>query len=261
MELRESPHAPGVGPVRIHYREGGAGRPIVYLHGGWGYLCYPIDDQLRAFGRQYRFLMPDRSGHGLSTPVAGEMPVDFHQRAATETFLFMDAMQIDRSIVWGHSDGAVIGAFMALTHPERCERLILEAFHYFREKNGSREFFSRAAASPLNLGERTRNKLSADHGETYWPHVVRRNARVWLRIGQASTGPQDDLFGGKLRALRVPVLFVHGRKDPRTEPGEIERASQSIPGCEVHFIENGTHCPHNEAEAVEEFNAAARTVI
>ena len=36
IELRSSPLAPGQSPVRVHYRGGGAGPPIVILHGdGW----------------------------------------------------------------------------------------------------------------------------------------------------------------------------------------------------------------------------------
>ena len=37
VELPSSPLAPGVAPVRIHYREHGICRPLLILHGGWGY--------------------------------------------------------------------------------------------------------------------------------------------------------------------------------------------------------------------------------
>jgi len=61
--------------------------------------------------------------------VAGEMPMDFHQRAAQETLAFLDALGIERAAFWGHSDGAVIGAMLGMRAAERCESLILEAFH------------------------------------------------------------------------------------------------------------------------------------
>ena len=58
---------------------------------------------------------------------------------------------------------------------------------------------------------------------------------------------------GCLGQLRVPVTFIHGRHDPRTEPGEIENAHQSIPSSDLRFIENGRHSPHSESAASQEF--------
>src|SRR5208282_1910348 len=109
VELPDS-HAPKVRPVKIHYREAGTGKPVVFLHGGWGYRVYPIARQIKAFEDQVRFIIPDRSGYGRSTRLPGQMLVDFHQRAAEETLLVMDALGIKRAIFWGHSDGAVIAA-------------------------------------------------------------------------------------------------------------------------------------------------------
>ena len=52
VELQVSEHAPGVRPVRVHYREEGRGRIVVFLHGGWGYGVYPIERQIAAFGER-----------------------------------------------------------------------------------------------------------------------------------------------------------------------------------------------------------------
>src|SRR5262249_18619517 len=145
VELRESEHAPGIRPVRIHYRDVVAsrenGRAVVFLHGGWGYGVYPIDRQIEEVDERVRFVAPGRSGYGGSTPVAGPMPTDFHRRAAEETLDVLDALGIQRTVFWGHSDGAVIAAMIGLRAPERCERLILEAFHFYRNKPSSRGFF------------------------------------------------------------------------------------------------------------------------
>jgi non-heme chloroperoxidase len=254
LELTESPHAPGLSPVKIYYRESGSGTPLLFLHGGWGYGYYPIDSQIEEFGGRFRFLIPDRSGYGRSSRVTGKIPLDFHRRAAMEMTAFLDALGIGRCILWGHSDGAVIAAMMGLAAPERCERIVLEAFHFYRGKEGSRSFFARAAANPMELGEGTRKKLAADHGETHWQDVVRRNSDVWVRMGERSERPGEDLFAGRLGELSVPALFVHGRLDPRTEPGEIERAHEDVPASTLRMIENGKHCPHSEEAAVREFN-------
>jgi pimeloyl-ACP methyl ester carboxylesterase len=153
VELNNSPHAPGVRPVRIHYRDVGRGQPVVFLHGGWGYGVYPIDRQIEALGGDVRLVIPDRSGYGRSALAPKQMPTDFHRRAAAETLLTLDALGIERAVLWGHSDGAVIATMIGLSAPQRCSRLILEAFHFYRNKPGSRSFFERFADHPEQVNE------------------------------------------------------------------------------------------------------------
>ncbi len=255
LQLPHSPHAPGISPVTIHYREFGCGKPLVILHGGWGYGIYPFDRQIAAFENQFRILIPDRSGYGHSTRVTGEMPLDFHRKAALETFSFLDALGIENAILWGHSDGAVIAAMMGLVAPERCASVVLEAFHYLRRKPGSRSFFERFAAHPEDLGDDTRKLLAEDHGETHWPTVLRRNCGAWFRIADSVQRPDEDLYDGRLSELRVPALFLHGSLDPRTEPGEMERLREALPQATMRFIANGKHSPHSEEDAWQECNA------
>ena len=106
------------GPTRTYIRDAGAGAPLIFLHGGWGYEVYPFDRQIDALDRQYRILIPDRSGYGRS-PRITSLPPDFHRRAAAETTQVLDALEIDHAVLWGHSDGAVIAALMGLAAPSR----------------------------------------------------------------------------------------------------------------------------------------------
>lgn len=257
LALAQSAHAPGVSPVVIHYREFGRGRPLVILHGGWGYRIYPFDRQIAAFANHYRILIPDRSGYGRSSRVSGELPVDFHRRAALETFSFLDALGIENALLWGHSDGSVIAAMMGLMAPERCAGVILEAFHFLRRKPGSRSFFERFSAHPEELGDETRKVLAEDHGETHWPTVLRRNCGTWFRIADSVQRPDEDLYDGRLGELSVPALFLHGSLDPRTEPGEMDSVRHALPRATMHFIAAGKHSPHCEEEAWQECNASA----
>lgn len=261
VELKHSAHAPGISPVTIHYREYGRGKPLVFLHGGWGYGVYPFDRQIEALGSEYRILIPDRSGYGRSTRVPEEMPLDFHRRAAAETVAFLDALGIDRAVLWGHSDGSVISAMTGLAAPERCEGLILEAFHFLRRKPGSRAFFERFAAHPEDLGEETKRMLAEDHGEEQWSAVLRRNCGVWFRIADSVKRPDEDLYDGQLGELRVPALFLHGSLDPRTEPGEMELVREAVPQATMKFVGNGKHSPHSEEAAFAECNAIAREFL
>ncbi len=256
LELPSSPHAPGIRPVKIHYRDVGNGEPVVFLHGGWGYRVYPITRQIKALEEKVRFIIPDRSGYGRSAQLRGQMPVDFHRRAAEETLLVLDALGINRATFWGHSDGAVIAAKIGVSAPRRCERLLLEAFHFEPGKPNSRSFFRQFATHPEDVKEKMQRLLIADHGtvKDRWKNVVQRNCRVWLKLAAQSKRPKDDLFDGRLSRLKVPVTFMHGRGDPRTEPGEMERTLEALPHAEMRFVETGRHSPHSERKCWQECN-------
>jgi pimeloyl-ACP methyl ester carboxylesterase len=230
---------------------------LLVLHGGWGYEVYPFDRQIEALKSEYRIFIPDRSGYGHSTRVMEEMPLDFHNRAAAEMIGFLDALGIEKAALWGHSDGSVIAAKIGLQAPERCTCVILEAFHLLKRKPGSRSFFERFAARPEDLGEETKKLLAADHGEDYWPTALRRNCDVWFRLADQVKRPDEDLYHGQLGELSVPTLFLHGRLDPRTEPGEMERVRKMAPQATMRFVGNGKHSPHSEEAAFEETNRIA----
>ena len=256
ISIEESPFAPTVTPVEIHYREAGNGRPLIFLHGGWGYEIYPFANQIEALGNGYRIIIPDRTGYGRSLRIR-DFPIDFHRRAAREMKSFIKAIAVDRPILWGHSDGAVIAALMALGDPDLYSALILEAFHFYKDKPGSSEFFETMAKKTDDLGTRVSATLAADHGEDYWHELIINNGYAWLNIGESASHPYDDLYEGKLGELKTPAIFIHGSSDPRTEPGELDAVRNQLPGVPIHIIEGGGHSPHSESQSASETNRIA----
>jgi pimeloyl-ACP methyl ester carboxylesterase len=214
----------------LFYRDiAGSAPPVVILHGGWGYDFYPFDDAIAGIRR--RFVIPDRSGYGQSLPKRTELPPDFHAMYARETEGLLETLSIDRSVLWGHSDGAIIAVEMALAHPERYAGIVLEAMHVDREKPASREFFTQMAQGPESFGERVAQKLERD--------IVVAGGRAWLEIAK-TPGTLVDVT-----QLRVPTLVLHGTADPRTEPGELD-AFRGMPNVEIRMIEGAGHAPHSE---------------
>lgn len=253
ISIDESPLAPDVSPVEIYYREISKGRPLIFLHGGWGYEIYPFESQIKAFADTYRILIPDRTGYGRSLKIK-EFPIDFHRRAAREVKSFIEALDLDRPILWGHSDGAVIAVSMALSNPDMYSALILEAFHFYKNKPGSRPFFETMASNPDGLGPRVTAALAADHGEDYWRDLIISNGEAWLKIGESISREGEDLYDGRLGELNVPSIFIHGSRDPRTEPGELDAVRNRLPDVQIHLIEGGGHSPHSESQSAEEAN-------
>jgi pimeloyl-ACP methyl ester carboxylesterase len=251
LSLQSSPLNPGVTPVEIFYRDEGEGPPLVLLHGGWGYSLNPFNRQIEKLRQSFRVICPDRSGYGRSTRLVTDLPADFHHHAAAETLSLLDALNIKSAYLWGHSDGAVIAAIIGFTSPERVRGLILEAFHYFRLKPRSREFFEALAYRPESLGTELCERFALEFGEDYWRQLITGHAKAWVQIALASSGPRDDLYAGRLQDIRAPTLFIHGRLDQRTEPGELDAASAQLPNARMRILETGAHSPHSETATAD----------
>jgi pimeloyl-ACP methyl ester carboxylesterase len=259
--LQSSPLVPSISPIEIFYRDEGKGVPLVLLHGGWGYGLNPFNRQIEKLRGEFRIICPDRSGYGSSTHMVGDLPADFHFRAALETLSLLDALGLESAYLWGHSDGAVIAAIIGFTAPHRVHGLILEAFHYFRLKPRSREFFEALADRPESLGTELCERFALEFGADHWRQSITSHAKAWLQIALASSGKEDDLYGGRLHEIGAPTLFIHGRLDQRTEPGELEAVAAQLPRAQMQILESGAHCPHSEVATAEQTTKIAEEFL
>jgi pimeloyl-ACP methyl ester carboxylesterase len=246
IQLSTSPLLPGISPVIIDYVDQGNGSPLFLLHGGWGHGLYPFNRQIQLLRNDYRIIVPYRSGYPPSTKLVDALGSDFHYRAAVETLSIMDSLGIERASFWGHSDGAVIAAILGFTAPERVNGLILEAFHYYGFKPASRKFFEILALDPEALDRQLSEKFATELGSDYWRQLITAHAKAWLQIAKETNGPTGDLYKGRLTEVRAPTLFIHGRLDPRTEPGELDAVREQLPHAEMQILDEGYHSPHSE---------------
>jgi 3-oxoadipate enol-lactonase len=118
--------------IRLAYRVWGSpdAEPLVLLHSlgdrgaDWGEVA-------PAFARRRRVYAPDLRGHGRS-----DWPGNYSVELAEADVLgFLDALQLDRVDLIGHSMGGLVAYLLAGDHPERVSRLILEDVAALRPRN------------------------------------------------------------------------------------------------------------------------------
>jgi pimeloyl-ACP methyl ester carboxylesterase len=255
VDLPATPVDPTRGRARIHVRERGSGPAVVLLHGGWGYEAYPFDAAFDALAPSHRVIAPDRTGYGRSGRLA-DLPRGFHRLMAEETLLVLDALGVRTAALWGHSDGAVIAAWAAIVAPERVRALVLEALHYTARKRASVEFFRTAVEAPERFGDEIVRALRRDHGDG-WREVVGAGGRAWLDL-IARGG--EDLFAGRFGEIRAPTLLLHGDRDPRTEPGELDLALRALPSARLELVD-ASHSPHTSTRSAARAIGAAAAFL
>jgi pimeloyl-ACP methyl ester carboxylesterase len=114
-------------------------------------------------------------------------------------------------------------------------------------------------AAPEKFGTAVVEALRRDHGAG-WREVVAAGGRAWLSIIAAGRAGQSDVYQGRFGAISAPTLFLHGSRDPRTEPGELEAARAALPAAQVAMLDAG-HCPHNGAKSAVEATRLAVAFI
>src|SRR5688572_28862600 len=106
---------------RWRYYDGGAGEPVVLVHGfagmkeNWLQLARELSSR--------RVVMPDLPGWGESERRDGE---DYRVEAQVDRLAaFLDALSLERVDLVGHSMGGHIAGLFAARHPERVKTLTL----------------------------------------------------------------------------------------------------------------------------------------
>jgi pimeloyl-ACP methyl ester carboxylesterase len=113
-------HANG---LNLHYQQAGEGPDVLLIHGVTGDLSvWFLCQAMGVLGRSFRVTAYDLRGHGYSevSPsgyTSGEQ--------AADTIAIMDALEIDRAMLVGHSFGGVIAMHAAALYPDRIEAVVL----------------------------------------------------------------------------------------------------------------------------------------
>src|SRR3990172_12332306 len=122
----ESAGAPGmfvdIDGVRVHYVEAGRGDPVVLIH-GWNGSTFSYRHTIPELAQNHRVVALDLLGFGYSgRPARADYSVTAQVRLVAG---LMDRLDIPSAVVAGHSMGGGIAMRLALSHPERVERLVL----------------------------------------------------------------------------------------------------------------------------------------
>lgn len=111
---------------QIHYRESGRGTPLVLLHPS-PLSSLALTPQVQSLSDSFRCIAWDTPGYGYSDPLP-ETAADDRSLAPYVTALlgFLDALGLDRPLIYGSATGAQIAIEFSRAHPQRCAGLLLE---------------------------------------------------------------------------------------------------------------------------------------
>lgn len=249
--------------IRLHYRDCGEGKPLVFLPGFaatvdcWNY-------QVLSLHQQNRCICVDLRGHGQSDKPCSDYSYDEMCRDVRAFLLALDLREV---VLTGWSmgagialnyvadfndDGAITKLVMVCPATPRLLATQSEPFGMDAEMaaatlEGMRVALpeTMAAFAGANF-HRTDMQATADWFLSHW---LTMPAYVGYRYFK--TLIESDLRD-KLKQVNLPTLICHGRHDQVAPPGWSEYMQQRIADCRLEWFENSGH-----ALVVEEPDALA----
>ncbi len=240
--------------IDIRYDIQGAGPWLVLSHS----LATDLtlwDDQMAALTSHFRVLRFDTRGHGGST--AADMPYDFPMLTADALGL-MDSLNVPKAHFVGISMGGMIAQHVALTAPDRIDRLVLASTTSGYPETTRALWADRIAAVRAGGMEPqvvpTLERWFTPPWRTAHPEVMARIGgliRATPIAGYVGSGQAIATLNAteRLSGLHCPTLVIVGADDVGTPPVMGRRIADRIPGARYESIPSASHlCNVEQAE-------------
>ena len=238
--------------ARLFYKDWGPkdAQPLMFHH-GWPLSADDWDSQMLFFlSEGYRVIAHDRRGHGRSDQTDTGNNMDTY---AADVTTIVQALDLRDVIHVGHSTGGgEVARYVARAEPGRVAKAMLigavppvmvksgnnpdgipmEVFDGFREALSSNraQFYKGIPSGPFYGFNRTGADVSQGLIDNWWRQAMTGGAKAHYDCIKAFS---ETDFTEDLKAITVPVLFLHGEDDQIVPIGNSAHKA-------IHLVRDGT---------------------
>lgn len=247
--------------MQVHYRDEGAGFPIVLLHGTASSL-QTWDAWNQELIKDYRVIRMDLPAFGITGP---NKNADYSIKNYT-AFLheFLVKIQIEKCYLVGNSLGGNIAWNYTANHPEKVAKLILIDASGLPTNKPQPLVFRMAKTPILNtlflyltpkyFIEKNIQEVYADDSKIT-DELITRYHKMALRTGNRQAfidrakidfTPNEFKITKKLKSIQIPTLLIWGEKDTWIPLENGKQMHRFLPNSKLVILENSGHVPMEE---------------
>jgi pimeloyl-ACP methyl ester carboxylesterase len=248
--------------IDIYYVEAGEGKPLLIINNGmvstnpiWARLPFAYASSMDTFAEHFRVIAPDTRGCGRTVnPGGGSIP---YTLLADDVVALIDALDLDRPLICGFSDGGEIATLVGIRNPKSVRAIVNHGgYDLFNPDpqaptialtrqmlGGSPDATEADFEAMARLSEQSQELaamfelMESDHdgaqGPGHWKTVV---AQTYERISQPHGYTFEDM--GKIAA---PTLILIGDRDPFCTVEEGASAYRALHDGELAVLPNTGH--------------------
>jgi pimeloyl-ACP methyl ester carboxylesterase len=224
--------------IDIYYEVYGEGDPLLLLHGGLANGTYWAN-QIPVFAQDYQVIVMDSRGHGRSS--FDDTPISY-DLMSSDVLGLLDQLEIPQTDLVGWSDGGIIGLDLALSNPDRLNRVVAYAANF--DPSGVR----------LDIGTNDRfNAYIARAAEDYqttspqperWDEFLANISNMW------ATEPNWTM--DQIASITTQFLILDGAEEEAIDLNQTKLMAVLMPNAELVIIPGTGHFAMFEKP--EEFN-------
>lgn len=252
---------------RTRVIESGDGEALVLIHGVGGHAEAYSRNVVR-LGQRYRAMAVDLVWHGLSAkpPYRDQIPT-----FAAQIVDLLDSLGIDQANIEGESLGGWVALWIALHHPDRIKKLILNTTAGIHFDHGAvqerpaegrqllRQRSMEAIQNPTRETIRKRLEWLMASPDRVTDELVEVRYRMYAdpETRRALTDVYNNSFGdgdsvkyrlpaARLKEIKAPTLVLWTDKNPGAGADVGKYVSSLIPGSSFYCIVDAAHWPQWE---------------
>jgi pimeloyl-ACP methyl ester carboxylesterase len=231
----------------VHLLDIGEGEVVLLIHGSGRSVADWQDGVAEKLAESNRVVAFDNYGFGLSERNhPGEYGNALWSRQAIDV---LDALEIERAVVLGHSAGAITAAILAADHPERFRGVIFTGHGFAMDPAqlvplipGIGELqVAQVAVIGDTFSDRHREKAEA-------AYQIRGTRAAYLTFNRRQyTIDGLRLLGGTYEDIKIPVLQMHGTSDESQSIESARDLSSRLLDTRFVAIDGSGHDIHIDA--------------
>ncbi|MEP1181543.1 alpha/beta fold hydrolase [Ekhidna sp.] len=168
---------------KLHYEVFGEGDPLLILHGNSGstkgkHHLFP------ELVKDFKVIAMDNRCHGKSECPNGDL--DYFS-LAEDVYSLMDALGHKKYMIWGHSDGGILGLILGYQHTDKIDRMIISG-----------------ANSKLTGLEPRLTEIMSNYEQISDP-MMRKYVKLMM--------DQKEIPMDSIKKINVPVMLIVGDRD------------------------------------------------
>ena len=237
---------------------------VIFLHGftdsshSWSTTAPLLADKFRCF-------LLDQRGHGDSEKPQGGYTVP---QLGEDVIAFMDALEIEKATLVGHSMGSFVAHQVASVNPDRVSRLVLVAsaptcvgnpvLPEIWKTYGAPGFKDPIDPKLIEAWQTGPNPVDPAFFAKVLEESAKPPARVWKACLRGLMTDDHRFF---LRDIKAPTLIIWGDKDTFFSKTEQDALAEVIPGTVLIAYPGGGHNVQWETGGPEKVAADIRAFL
>lgn len=195
-----------VNGVNLYYEQEGSGRPLLLVHGN-GEDHTIFDKIIPLLKTQFAVYAIDSRGHGKSS----EVKTFDYQSMADDLVAFISVLGLDKPMLYGFSDGGILGILIASQHPDLLSRMVISGANV--TPDGIRKGWLRLFKFIYRLTKEPKMRMMLE---------------------------QPNISSGQLAEIAIPTLVVAGSHDMIARE-HTEYIASHIHGCRLKILAGEGH--------------------